>query len=146
MKFSFEEKIANDARGFATVLAICSVFAMFISSTWFSSSSVRALAGGLFTFVYLMINSIFLGRIFFHDETRGFRIAFGFIVLTMFVALGAACIIITSGFFPIQFDMRAIAVVLAVITIGTSISNHLQIRRTAKPKTKTKASSEEGES
>jgi len=146
MRFDIEGKIANDARGYATVFAICSVFAMFLSSTWLSSPSTRALAGGLFTFVYLMINSVFLGRIFFYDETRGFRVAFGFLVLTMFMALGGACIIIASGFFPIQFDLRAIAFVLAVITIGTSISNHLQIRRTAKSKTETKANSEQGES
>lgn len=135
MRLDLEEKIANDSRGYATIVAVCSVIAMFLNATGLSSP----IAGAILTIVCLTINSVFLGRIFFQEETQGFRLAFGLIVLTMLVALGGACIIIASGFLTIRFDMKAIAVVLVTITIGTSISNHLQIRRMAKSKTDAKA-------
>jgi hypothetical protein len=53
----------------------------------------------------------------------------------MFIALGGAAIIIASGFFPIKFDIYTTVGVMTLITIMTSLANHLQRRMKSKSKT-----------
>jgi hypothetical protein len=125
-----EEKIANDTRFYATIIAVCSVIAMLINSVTLSSS----IAGAFFTFIYLMINSVFLGHIIFQEESPSFRVAFGLLVLIMLIALGAACIIVSSGFFPVRFDTETTIIVLASITAGVSFVNHIRKRTESRSK------------
>ena len=125
-----EKTIARDKRGCFTILAICSTIAVLINSITLSSP----ILGILFSSIYLLINSIFLGHIFFQEESASFRVAFGFIVVVMLIALGGAGIIIASGFFAIRFDTNSTIAVLTLITIAISFINRLQIRMKLKSK------------
>ncbi len=128
-----EKTIAEDRRGCFTILAICSTIAMFINSITLSSPVL----GILFSSIYLLTNSVFLGRIFFQEESASFRVALGFIVVIMLIALGGAGTIIASGFFAIKFDTNTTIAVLTSITIAISFINHLQIRMKLKSKAHT---------
>jgi len=120
---AMENRMANDRRGFFTIISIASTFGMFINSITISSF----LFGALFSAIYLLINSVFLGRLFFNDESVGFRVAFGSLVLIMLIPLGSAIIIVGNGlgFLP-TLDMKATISVLISITLGASLSNHLK--------------------
>ena len=128
-----EKTIAEDGRGCFTILAICSTIVMLINSITLSSP----ILGILFSSIYLLINSIFLGHIFFQEESASFRVAFGFIVVIMLIALGGAGIIIASGFFAIRFDTNTTTAVLTLITIAISFINRLQTRTDLKSKVHT---------
>lgn len=125
-----EKTIAKNRRGCFTILAICSTIAMLINSITFSSS----ILGILFSSIYLLINSIFLGHIFFQEESASFRVALGFLVVIMLIALGGASIIIASGFFAIKFDTNTTIAVLTLITIAVSFINRIQIGKELKSK------------
>jgi hypothetical protein len=125
-----EKTIARDKRGYFTILTVCSTTAMLINSITLSSP----ILGILFSSVYLLINSVFLGHIFFQEESASFRVAFGFIVIIMLIALGGAGIIIGSGFSAIKFDTNTTIAVLTLITIAISFINRLQVRMKLKSK------------
>ena len=125
-----EKTIARDKRGCFTILAICSTIAVLINSITLSSP----ILGILFSSIYLLINSVFLGHIFFQEESASFRVALGFIVVIMLIALGGAGIIIGSGFFAIKFDTNTTIAVLTLITIAISFINRLQVRMKLKSK------------
>ncbi len=120
-----EKTIAKDKRGCFTILAIFSIIALLVNSITLSSP----ILGIVFSAIYLLINSIFLGHIFFQEESASFRVALGFIVVIMLIALGGASIIIGSGFFAIKFDTNTTIAVLTLITIAVSFINRLQIRK-----------------
>lgn len=119
-----EKTISKDQRGCFTILAVCSAIAMLINSITLSSP----ILGILFSSIYLLINSVFLGHIFFQEESTSFRVALGFLVAVMLIALGGAGMIIGSGFFAVKFDTDTTIAVLAVITIAISFINRLQVR------------------
>lgn len=119
-----EEAIAKDKKGFFTILAVFSAVVMFINSVTLSSQII----GALLTVSYFAINSIFLGHIFFQEETAAFRTAFGFLVAVMLVALCGATVIVASGFLPVKFDAQTTIVAITVVTVVVSITDHIKTR------------------
>jgi hypothetical protein len=109
-----EEIIARDRRGVFTVLAIVSTIVMLINLITFSSPII----GTVLTTIYFLINSIFLGNVFFKEESANFRVLLGFLVLLMIMALEGASLIITSAVFPIRFDAKATVAILNLATIA----------------------------
>jgi hypothetical protein len=109
-----EEMIARDRRSVFTALAIVSTIVMLINSITISSTIV----GTVLTTIYFLINGIFLGNVFFKEESANFRVLLGFLVLLMIMALEGASLIIISAAFPIIFDIKATAVILNLATIA----------------------------
>ncbi len=110
-----EEKIAADKKGCFTILSLLSTVGMLFNSLLFLSS----LLGIIFSSIYFLINSIFVGRLFFENEDLNFRMVFGFLLLLVCIATGAgaAMFLRALDIFPIPFDIRAITIILIVITI-----------------------------
>lgn len=123
---SLQEKITHNKFGCFTILALISAMGIFANSIIFSSFVL----GILFTAIYSVINSILLGHIFFHNEKTGFRIAFGFLLLVMLIALGGviAMYIVAFEIFPIRFDIKIISTILCIITSTISFMNHMQTK------------------
>jgi uncharacterized integral membrane protein len=125
-----EEMIARDRRCIFTVLAIVSTIAMLINSITFSSPIV----GTALTTIYLLINSIFLGNLFFKEESANFRVILGSLVLLMIMALEGSSLIILSSLFTIIFDIKAAIVILNLATLAIWLMRHVGLAKLLKPK------------
>ena len=131
---TLERAIANDKKGVFTLIALSSAIAIFVNSVTVSSLAL----GALFSSTYFLVNSVFLGHLFFEGEGSSFRIAFGILTLLMLVSLGNAIAMFVTALeiLSLKFDVKVITVVLVLITGVTSIWKHLQSWR-GKPKNKT---------
>jgi hypothetical protein len=109
-----EEMIARDKLGVFTVLAMASTIVMLMNSITLSSTII----GTALTTIYFLINSIFLGNLFFKEESTNFRVLLGFLVLLMIMALECSSLIILSSLFPIIFDTKAAVVILNLATVA----------------------------
>ena len=143
MKISDLENLIDNDRFYAfTILSVASTAGMFISTF----VAFYSFLGILFSSIYFLINSVFLGRFFFQDESTGFRIAFGSLVLLMIIALGSATVIIVGGlgFLPIVLSARVTILILASIAVAASAIHRIQIKRRSLVSTNTIASQSNG--
>jgi len=115
--------IADDRRGYFTILALLSTIGMLINSITLSSPLLEI----PLVLIYFLINSVFCGSIFFQEEPTSFRIFLGLLILLMLIVLGGAAIIITNSLFPTRLDMKTITAVLTLITIMFSLLKHTKI-------------------
>lgn len=79
----------------------------------------QAIFGIASSAIYIAINAVFLGHIFFDDETVLLRLTFGLIVLLMLVVLFNVPLILLN-----QFNVITNVLSLEAITIVASIVNH----------------------
>lgn len=127
-----ERTIADDRKGYFTILALLSTIGMLINSyTLFSPIVEIPLA-----LTYFLINIIFCGKIFFQEENTSIRITLGLLVLLMLIALGSALTIIASALLPIRLNMKTITAVLSLTTITLSLTKHTKINTWLNPKHK----------
>lgn len=119
------EMIARDRRGVFTILAIVSTIGMLINSITFLSPII----GTVLATVYLLINSIFLGNVFFKEENTNFRMILGFLVLLMIIAIESASLIIISAVFPIIFDAKATVTILNLATVAIWFMRRVQFAK-----------------
>jgi len=127
MKLETLEKImATDKQGLFSVLALLSTIGIYINSITISSFYV----GALFSSIYFVINSIFLGQLFFEDENTNFRVALGLLLLFTVLAAsnGLAMFIVALEIFPILYEIKMVVSILVLITIVISFMNHIRIR------------------
>ena len=124
---ALENLIARDKLYSFSILSIVSTAGMLINTSTISS----IVLGALLSSIYFLINSIFIGRFFFDDESIGFRIAFGSLVLLMLIALGSTAVIVTNGLgiLPTVLSTKVTILILTIITISVSTSYHIQLRR-----------------
>ena len=120
-----EETISIDRKGIFTIIALLAAIGVYFNSTRLSSSFL----GVVLTIVYLTINSVFMGSIFFRDEKTSFRVIFGLLLSLMLIAIGGATIIVASSLIPIKFDTLTTTALLALITVILSFLNHTKIAR-----------------
>ena len=123
---ALEKIIATDKRGIFSILALVSTVGVYINSLTISLFFV----GAVFSSIYFVINSIFLGQLFFEDESTNFRVALG--LLLLFTLLGAisglAMFVVALEIFPILFKMEMVVAILSITTIAISLINHIQMR------------------
>ena len=125
-----ERIIADDRRGYFTVLALLSTIGMLINSiTLFSPALEIPLA-----LIYFLINSIFCGSIFFQEENTSFRIVLGLLILLMLIALGSAIVIIANSLFPTRLNLKTITAVLSLITTALAFTKHTKINEWLNPR------------
>ena len=76
--------------------------------------------------IYLVINSVFLGELFFKDENTNFRVALGLLLLFTVLAAsnGLAMFVVALEIFPILYETKMVVAVLALVTIVISLTNH----------------------
>jgi len=123
---TLEKIIATDKRGLFTILALLSTIGIYTNSTNVSSFFV----GVLFVAIYFVINSIFLGRIFFQDESTNFRVALGLLLLfTLLAAIsGLAMFVVALEIFPVLFTVDIVVTILFITTIAVSLIKRTQMR------------------
>lgn len=128
---AFEKIIATDKRGLFSILALLSTIGIYINSTIISSF----LVGVLFSSIYFIINSIFLGQLFFEDDSPNFRVALGLLLLFMLLAAtnGLVMFVVALEIFPILYKMEVVTATLSMIMIAISLANHIKIRVAMKP-------------
>ena len=118
-----EERIAEDHRGYFTIIAFLSILGMLINSIILFSFIVEI----PLTLLYFSINTVFCGSILFREEQLPFRIAFGLLVLLMLIALGGAAIIVSSALLPIRLDMKTVLGILGTVTGLLSVIKHTKL-------------------
>lgn len=123
---TLEKIIAADKRGLFSTLALLSTIGIYINSTIISSF----FAGVLFSSIYFVINSVFLGQIFFQDESTNFRVALGLLLSFMLLATfsGLAMFVVALEIFPVLFKIDIVVAILFITTIAISLIRRIQMR------------------
>lgn len=108
--------IAQDNRFLFTSVAILSLVLV-----WVNFSFKSPILGAVIAPLYLLINTVFIGQVFFSDQTKAFRLFYGFSILfSLIVVLGA----VTYWFF-INFSNLSLLMILLGLITTFSLLNRL---------------------
>jgi hypothetical protein len=124
---ALETIIATDKRGLVSALALLSTIGIYANCVTVSSF----FGGVLFFSIYSVINSVFLGRIFFQDENTNFRVALGLLLLLTFLAAtnGLAMFVVALEIFPVLFTTDLVVAILFITATVISLIRHIQTRK-----------------
>ena len=107
--------IAEDNRFLFTSVAILSLVLI-----WINFSIRSPILGGVIAPLYLFINGVFIGQVLFSDQSKVFKLFYGFLtIFSLILVLG------DLAYWVLDFSNSSILVVLLLLTTTLAIFNKL---------------------